>query len=53
MVGRCLERCGVDGVVQQEADSRLPRFANSSRRIRDDAEMVPKNATAKEALQDK
>jgi len=51
MVGRCLERCGVEGVVQQEVEIKVADVGKQLEKIRDDAEMVPENATAKEALQ--
>ena len=51
MVGRCLERCGVDGIVQQEVESKVADVGKELEKICDDAEMVSENATAKKALE--
>jgi len=51
MGGRCLERCGVDGVVQQERYKATE--VRIAEKIRDDAGMFQRMRPAKEALQDK
>ena len=51
MVGRCLERCGVDGIVQQEVESKVAEVWKQLEEICNGADAVSENATAKEALQ--
>lgn len=50
MVGRCLEKCGVDGIVQQEVENEATAAGKRSKRICDDTEIVPENATEKRDL---
>ena len=51
MVGRCLERSGVNGVIQQEVENKVTDVRKQLDTIRDNAEVVPEDATAREALQ--
>ena len=51
MVGRCLERCGADGVVQQKVEINVTDVGKELEKIQDNAEIVSENATAKEALE--
>jgi hypothetical protein len=51
MVGRCLGKCGVSGIVQQEVENKVTDVGEQLEEIRNDAEIVPENATAKEVLQ--
>lgn len=51
MVGRCLEKCGVDGIVQQEVENKVTDVGKQFEKIHDEAERVPDDATEKEVLQ--
>lgn len=51
MVGRCLENCGVDGVVQQEVENKVADVGKQFEKIQGEAENVPEDATEKEVLQ--
>jgi len=51
MVGRCLEKCGVDGVVQQEVENKVSDVGKQFEKIHGEAEKVPEDATEKEMLQ--
>jgi len=51
MVGRCLEKCGVDGIVQQEVENKVTDVGKQFEKIHDEAERVPEDATEKEVLQ--
>lgn len=50
MVGRCLENCGVGGVVQQEVENKVTDVGKLFERIHEDAEKVPEDATEKGVL---
>lgn len=50
MVGRCLEKCGVSGILQQEVEDKVADVGEQLEKIRGEAESVPVNATAKEVL---
>lgn len=52
MVGRCLERCGVNGIVQQEVEDKVADIEKELEPgVHDDAEMVTENGTTKEIVQ--
>jgi len=53
MVGRCLEKCGVNGVVQQEVENKVSDVGKQFEKIHDEAERVPENATEKGMVQAK
>ena len=50
MVGRCLEKCDVDGVVQQEVENKVTDVGKQFEQIHDEAEKVPEDATENEVL---
>lgn len=50
MVGRCLEKCGADGVVQQEVENKVADVGKRFEKIREEVEDVPEDATEKEVL---
>ena len=47
----CLDGCSVDGILQQEVGGKVTGVGKELEKIRDDAEMVSENATAKGALE--
>jgi len=51
MVGRCLEKCGVSGIVQQEVENKVTDAGKQFENIHDAAEKVPEDATEKEVLE--
>lgn len=51
MVGRCLEECGADGVVQREVENKVTDVGKQFEKIHDEAEKVSEDATEKEVLQ--
>jgi len=53
MVGRCLEKSGVNGIVKQEVENKVADVGKQLEVIRGEAEKVPESATAKEVLQAK
>lgn len=50
MVGRCLEKCDVDGVIPQEVENKVTDVGKHFERIHEEAARVPEGATEKEAL---
>ena len=51
MVGRCLEKCDVDGVIPQEAESKATDVGQQFEKIHDEAVKIPEDATEGEMLQ--
>jgi len=51
MVGRCLEKCNVDGVVPQEVESKVTDVGKQFEKIQDEAVKIPEDATENEVLQ--
>jgi len=51
MVGRYLEKCGVDGIVQQEVENKVTDVGKQLEKICDEAEKVPENGTEKQIIQ--
>ena len=50
MVGRCLEKCNVDGVVSQEVENKVIDVGKQFEKIHDEAVKVPEDATEKDVL---
>lgn len=50
MVGRCLEKCGVDGIVRQEVENKVTDVGKQFEKIHGEAERVPEDATEKDVL---
>jgi len=51
MVGRCLEKCGVEGVIQREVENKVTDVGKQFEEIRGEAGKVPEDATEEEVLQ--
>ena len=51
MVGRCLQECGAGGIVKQEVENKVVDVGKQLEKIRNEAEKVPENVTAREVIQ--
>ena len=51
MVGRCLEKCGVSGIIPQEVENKVIDVEKQFEMIQGEAEKVPENTTEREIIQ--